>query len=399
MILFVLGLMGTLFLKRATTETQSSGTQERSTKAFFYAEAGISEAFARMELPPADSNHVAMVKLPGWGAYLVQNLGDSSQDPDRADQLSDGLDNDLDGTIDEMNEQYPEILSQQSGNVDYPWVKVRHRLTNTGQIASSGTGTIVVVTAMGKTGVETRTVQIEGVTDNPIWMEWAMFGVDFTQTTGSGDVHGPVGSNGDIYSNGDIFGPAFAGGTVSNHAYVTGDITEGMSPLSLPDVDCPTTPYGPAPTGPGVSFNATTGDLSIHGGATSTFPAGTYYFRNFTKTGTGHMEIAVGDEVEIFISEDMQLTGNGFYNLNNVAANLKIWGCGTDSDTWNISGSNTSYLIVYAPHHPIRLNGSGDLRGSVIGYSIDKIGSGDVIFDNGASGSGSSYARASWREL
>jgi hypothetical protein len=50
-----------------------------------------------------------------------------------------------------------------------------------------------------------------------------------------------------------------------------------------------------------------TGDLSITTNNDVTFPGGTYYFHNFTKTGNGALHVAAGDSVDIYISGALDL--------------------------------------------------------------------------------------------
>src|ERR1051325_1342403 len=82
-----------------------------------------------------------------------------------------------------------------------------------------------------------------------------------------------AGNNGDIGSNGDISlgsgavvkGDATAVGSISGSGGVTGTVTQGAPPFPTPPTPpCPTGGYTPAqyvPSGPGVSYNASTGVL------------------------------------------------------------------------------------------------------------------------------------------
>ncbi len=219
LVLVVLTMLGTLFLAQSNIETQIAGHDMRSTQALFAAEAGYAEGLARMSDASDATNYIGRpvgdyVTNPGWGTYIVMANGNSADDPDHAATLSDGLDNDLDGTVDEDDEFYPEVLSGQGADaIDYPWVKVEYKLNATGQVILYGdhdndlatppimnltTGVPVIrVTAAGATGSAGRTVEIEAVKvpamiyNAAMYVEDDDFRFNGTQWTVSGEDHDP----------------------------------------------------------------------------------------------------------------------------------------------------------------------------------------------------------------
>ena len=216
-------------------------------------------------------------------------------------------------------------------------------------------------------------------------MGWAMFGRDGIDL-GGGRINGDVGSNGNLIfsgagANSTVEGNAMVSGTVSDPILVTGDVTEGADPQTLDPVACPATPYGPAPTGGGVNFSATTGNINITGGSVVTFAGGTYYYHDFSKGGSSEMDVPPGVVVQIYVSGAMSIGGGGFVNFNNASNNLQIWGCGTDASNWSINGNTAVHMTVYAPNHPLTISGSGDRIGSFTGASLTKTGSGGVAMD------------------
>jgi hypothetical protein len=221
LLLLVLTMLGTLFVAQTRTEVEISGHDQRSTQAFFNAEAGYAEMLARMSDPSDTASYIGppvndWQTNPGWGLYIVANNGDSSYDPDFADAASDGMDNNGNGSIDEDGETYTEISTVQSGGdaINYPWVKVRYRLNNTGQVVLFGDHDnsivtppranlirgwpILLVSAEGQQGNARRRVEVEAVKfpfDVPaaaVYAEDDDFKFNGTAFEVSGEDHDPV---------------------------------------------------------------------------------------------------------------------------------------------------------------------------------------------------------------
>ena len=189
LILFLLTSLGISYVAVTKGDKQIAGNQMSASQAFSYAEAGISEALLRMSNPndTATGNYIgepAGTVTPGWGKYIVNDPGNSGLDPQYNATLSDGLDNDGDGHIDNPNEHYPETGSKQSSlpltsKLDYPWVKVRYKVNGAGQVLLFGDHDNnpttppkenvvrgqpeLIVTAAGRKGVGAKTVTVEAI--------------------------------------------------------------------------------------------------------------------------------------------------------------------------------------------------------------------------------------------
>jgi len=218
--LIVLTILGTLFLAQTKTETQIAGLDQRSNQALTHAEAGYSEVLARMTDTKDSVNYMgpapySWTTQPGWGKYLVMAAGNSSQDPNRSRAASDGLDNDIDATIDESGEVYPETLTRQGANaINYPWVQVHYKLNATNQVILFGDHDrnmatppqanltwgmpMLVITSNGGQGNSNRTVEVEAVRppfeilDGAIYTEQDNFKFNGTQFLVSGKDHDPL---------------------------------------------------------------------------------------------------------------------------------------------------------------------------------------------------------------
>jgi hypothetical protein len=218
--LVVLTILGTLFLAQTKTETQIAGLDQRSNQALAHAEAGYGEVLARMSDSKDSVNYMGPAPYswstqPGWGRYLVLANGNSSQDPNRNRTGSDGLDNNLDGSVDEGGEVYPETITKQGGDaINYPWVQVHYRLNATNQVLLFGDHDrnidtppqanltwglpMIVITSQGGQGTSQRTVEVEAVRppfeilDGALYTEVDNFKFNGTQFQVSGKDHDPT---------------------------------------------------------------------------------------------------------------------------------------------------------------------------------------------------------------
>jgi hypothetical protein len=213
-------MVGTLFVVKTRTETQIAGHDTRFVQALFDAEAGYAEALARMT-DPADTAYYIGPPVgdwqtnPGWGVYIVDAAGSSAGDPERAAAQTDGVDNDGDGAVDESGERYPELSTRQgSGRLDYPWVKVRYKRNDAGDVLLFGDHDanlltapvlnivrgfpVLVVSAEGLRGTARRRVEVEAVKppfeipDAAVYSESDQFKFNGTAFLVSGEDHDPV---------------------------------------------------------------------------------------------------------------------------------------------------------------------------------------------------------------
>jgi len=193
-----------------------------------------------------------------------------------------------------------------------------------------------------------------------------------------------AGNNGDIGSNGDISfgsgalvkGDATAVGSISGSGGVTGTVTQGAPPFPTPPTPpCPTGGYTPAayvPSGAGISYNASTGALTVQGGKnlTLTAPPTKYYFSSVDITGGSTITVnGGGRQVQIWIDNTLTLSGGGVLNTDAKAPLLGWWACGSNTSTWTISGGSNAYFSVYAPLHLLNLS-AGAIYGAVVGASV-----------------------------
>ena len=190
--------------------------------------------------------------------------------------------------------------------------------------------------------------------------------------------HGHIASNSSItLSSGMVVkGDATAHGTISGASGVTGTVTQNAPLVATPPTPpCPTGGYTPAqyiPPGPGVSYNASTGVLVVQGGKslTLTAPPTKYYFSSVSLTGGSTLTVnGGGNQVQIWIDNQLTLSGGGVLNTDAKAPLLGWWACGSNTSTWTISGGSNAYFSVYAPLHLLKLS-AGAIFGAVVGGTV-----------------------------
>ena len=253
--LVVLTILGTLFLAQTKTETQIAGLDQRSNQALAHAEAGYGEVLARMTDSKDSVNYIggdpySWSTQPGWGRYVVLANGNSSQDPNRSRTASDGLDNNLDGTIDESGETYPETLTRQGADaINYPWVQVHYKLNGTNQVILFGDHDrnmstppqanltwgmpMIVITSQGGQSSSQRTVEVEAVRppfevlDGAIYTEVDNFKFNGTQFMVSGKDHDPT-TGAVIAGNPEVSGMLTTGNPANITASLSGQQTNNV---------------------------------------------------------------------------------------------------------------------------------------------------------------------------
>ncbi|HEU4723839.1 MAG TPA: PilX N-terminal domain-containing pilus assembly protein, partial [Candidatus Eisenbacteria bacterium] len=130
LVLMLFTAAGVTFVAVTKSEKQIAGNQLSSSQAMYAAEAGLSEALARMNNSSDPAYVGTATPKPGWGLYLVSESGMSKYDPDYGMTAKDGFDNDGDGNVDNSNESYPEVKSAAPDldkSLTYPYVRVHFK--------------------------------------------------------------------------------------------------------------------------------------------------------------------------------------------------------------------------------------------------------------------------------
>jgi Tfp pilus assembly protein PilX len=345
--------LGATFLTVSLTDRSIASNEAGAGRAFNLAEAGIEHAIA--ELP--DQNVDAL--LAGGGALFAnQAMAGGAYSVTVTNNISPDFPVGL----------VPADAGGASDDTDDYLV-----LSSTGTFDSASRG-IRVIAKLGSSG-------------GPF--KWAAFGINKLKASNS-VIHGAAGTNGDMTFSGSgprVVGDAQAVGSISDPTeYVTGTATQGAAPEVFPPVSCPAGPYGPEPTGPGYSFDAGSGKISI--GGPVTFNSGTYFFSEVSKSGGDNIVVPLGANVQIYIEKKLSMSGGGFTNLNGSAKTLQIWGCGGTTDGWSVTGPQDVWFTIYAPTNKVKFTGEGNKYGSFIGFEWENSGPGSAYYDASLNGGG-----------
>ncbi len=128
------------------------------------------------------------------------------------------------------------------------------------------------------------------------------------------------------------------------------------------------------------------GNLTLSGGTTAHFSAGTYNINSLTLSGNSILYVTSGP-VYVNIAgaslnggvPAMDLSGGSIQNPTDIPTNLQFSYAG--SQGVNLSGGSSSYATVYAPSAPVNLSGGSDFFGSIIGSIFTNSGGVALHYD------------------
>jgi|GEM_PF-6859373 len=201
---------------------------------------------------------------------------------------------------------------------------------------------------------------------NPPW-NYALFGYDSLEVGGNGDVDGDVGTNTYDLSN-------TGSGTITGKQQTNA----GISKPEVVD-----------PTGGGGTSNITAtctiapgayGKIQLSSTKSVTLSAGNYSFTSISLAANASINISSGP-VYIYVSGDIDLTGQGIVNSTANAANCIIYGTSTCTSVFPRGGSD-AYYGIYAPYADIDFGGGGTLHGAAIGKTAVSSGNSSITYDS-----------------
>ncbi len=124
--------------------------------------------------------------------------------------------------------------------------------------------------------------------------------------------------------------------------------------------------------------------------------------------GSGELHIDAGASVEIYAPGDIDIGGSGVFNGGTTAAaanqpvSCQIWGTKASGvQDIEIAGNGVLSAIVYAPQGSVKINGNGDVCGSVVANDITCVGNAAFHYDESLANfdGGSPYGITRWKEL
>lgn len=125
-------------------------------------------------------------------------------------------------------------------------------------------------------------------------------------------------------------------------------------------------------------------------------------------SGNAGINIAAGSTLTIYTAGNIDIAGNGVLNGTSLAstANLpssfQVWGTKTSgTQTIGIAGNGVLSGVVYAPQGSVKINGNGDVSGSIVANDITVVGNAQFHYDEalGDFGGTNPFRVSTWREL
>jgi hypothetical protein len=199
--------------------------------------------------------------------------------------------------------------------------------------------------------------------------------------SGTADI---VGNPADIFANNKVTlagvvtvqGDVISGGSVSTsgNPNISGQVVQNAGTFAYPP------PTAAAQAAKAHNNNAalkvgkkspiSAGELKLSGQTTLNMPGGVYYFEKGISI-SGQAKINVQGPVKIYVNGSVRISGISNTN-NNEAHRLELFS--VSSDSVNISGTSTSTLHVIAPLADVRISGTADFHGTVLGYDVNLSG-------------------------
>ena len=330
-------------------------------------------------------------------AYATYNEVNGSPvvvDPDEDIQL---------GLWDEDNLTFTALSEPDEANADSVRVTCRRAAADGNPIdlffarALGQTSADVNVYAIAQTRTTVRS-QLTGI--NKVVIKDNVFTDSYDSDVGPYNV-ATAGSNGHVSSNGEITltnsalinGDARPGPSgsvdISGSANVTGTTTSLSKALSLAAVD-PSNAIAtnnnaniPLSASGNVVVNGSV-EFSLSGNDSLALPPGTYYFTNFTTSGSSTVNIT--GQTAIYCTGNISMVGSStLNNTTQTPANLQIFSTGTSI---TFTGAAPFYGAVYAPTARIDCpgpNANSDYFGMMVGLELNLTGSAKMHFDEAVS--------------
>jgi hypothetical protein len=226
-----------------------------------------------------------------------------------------------------------------------------------------------------------------------------------------------VGANGLVGS----FGPPPTPSGTMDMSRVSTDFTANFDPVPQPTggtaIAAITGPTILGATGTSTVFSTT--HVALSGGSTNVLTIRGDVTLHLTAsagasaidiTGNGGIAIEPGASLIIYTAGHIKIAGNGVLNGGNTAAsanqpiNFQLWGTSTSTTTKQdiqIAGNGVLSGVCYAPNGTVKINGNGDVMGSMVANDITVVGNAAFHYDEslGNFGGGNPFRVTRWNEL
>ena len=238
--------------------------------------------------------------------------------------------------------------------------------------------------------------------------------VDGAISPGNGDIYGYVATGGGAPAfgpRGTLRGKDSPPGTTVDSNRIAYDFYSEFEQIAQPTGDPTVDPPIPASGTIGnpshltpvdyysTSFSNKNGDILIIDGPVRFIVDGDW-------SSKGEIQITQNGSVELYITGNMDVGGNGAINLTNIPANFLIYGTNTTNlgQTIKMSGNGAIKAAIYAPNARLEMKGgghAGEFMGAAVASKIVMTGNSNFHYDEalGSLAVDSRYRVTRWREL
>lgn len=120
-------------------------------------------------------------------------------------------------------------------------------------------------------------------------------------------------------------------------------------------------------------------------------------------TGNAQLILAPLSSLTVYVEGDFKIAGNGVSNPNARPGSFLLYGTNTSAagQAIHLAGNGALKAVVYAPEGDVKINGNGDVMGSIVGRTITLTGNADFHYDESLAelGDHAPYGLSGWREL
>lgn len=152
---------------------------------------------------------------------------------------------------------------------------------------------------------------------------------------------------------------------------------------------------------PSISLNGNQ-TLTIEGDVTLILTAGSGTTA-LSVTGNARIQIAAGASFTLYTEGEVKIAGNGIGNDNIQPLSFQVWGTHPTpgGQAIQIAGNGALRAAVYAPNASVKLNGNGDVMGSVVANDITIVGNAAFHYDEALAtyGNNTPFGITKWRDL
>lgn len=188
----------------------------------------------------------------------------------------------------------------------------------------------------------------------------------------SGDAHCGVGGDPDVAISANP--GAISGGRAALDEHID------LPPVDVPDVGLSKGPLS-LPSGPlSIPADAKYSAVTIQGELTIT-SSGDLVFDSLFIGGSGKIIIPVDVSVSVYVIGDPCFVGgNAVENMSGNPAQFALYGAG-DCTEIDLAGTTDFYGTIYAPGADIKVTGTGDVHGALVGKTVELPGTARVYCD------------------